>query len=81
MKVYKTGGYKELIETVEAEKVTDKSVWLSNGRNARHSNYANYFDTIDDAKEFVKLKLDRIISISELKISKAKEELKQLSDY
>ena len=40
MKVYKTDGWKELIEEIEATKVTEKSVWLSNGRSAKRSNYA-----------------------------------------
>lgn len=43
MKVYKTDGWKELIEEIEATKVTGKSVWLSNGRSAKRSNYINYW--------------------------------------
>jgi hypothetical protein len=32
MKMYKTGGWRELIEVVEVTKVTEKSVWFANGR-------------------------------------------------
>ena len=44
MKMYKTGGFKELIEVVEPTKVTEKSVFLANGRSAKRSNYGNYWD-------------------------------------
>lgn len=81
MKVYKTGGYKELIEEIEATKVTEKSVWLSNGRSAKRSNYANYWDTIEEAKEHLEAKYKRMIKASESKIEKAKSNLEALSKY
>ena len=81
MKVYKTDGWKELIEEIEAEKVTDKTVWLSNGRSAKRSNYGNYWDTIEEAKEYLEAKYKRIIKASETKIEKAKTDLQALSKY
>lgn len=81
MKIYKTGGYKELIEEIEATKVTEKSVWLSNGRSAKRSNYANYWDTIEEAKEHLKEKYNRMINSAEKKIEKAKTDLEGLSKY
>ena len=81
MKMYKTGGWKELIEVVEPTKVTDKSVWLSNGRSAKRSNYDNYWDTIEEAKEHLKEKYNRIINSAEKKIEKAKADLESLSKY
>ena len=81
MKMYKTGGWKELIEVVEPTKVTEKSVWLSNGRSAKRSNYANYWDTIEEAKEHLKEKYDRIIESAERKIEKAKADLEALGKY
>ena len=81
MKVYKTDGWKELIEEIEAEKVTDKTVWLSNGRGAKRSHYANYWDTIEEAKEYLEAKYKRIIKASETKIEKAKTDLQALSKY
>lgn len=81
MKLYKTGGWKELIEEIEATKVTEKSVWLSNGRSSKRSNYANYWDTIEEAKEHLETKYKRMIKASESKIAKAKADLEALSKY
>ena len=79
--VYKTGGWKTLIEEVEAEKVSDKSVWLHNGRSAKRSHYANYWDTINEAKDYLINKCNKTIEASELRISKAKADLEELSKY
>lgn len=81
MKVYKTGGWKELIEEIEATKVTEKTVWLSNGRSAKRSNYANHWDTIEEAKEHLEAKYKRMIKTAEAKIEKAKADLEALSKY
>lgn len=81
MKVYKTDGWKELIEVIEATKVTEKSVWLSNGRSAKRSNYVNYWDTIEEAKEHLKEKYNRRINSAEKRIEKAKADLEALSKY
>ena len=81
MKVYKTDGWKELIEEIEATKVTEKSVWLSNGRSAKRSNYVNYWDTIEEAKEHLEAKYKRMIKASESIIEKAKADLEALSKY
>lgn len=81
MKVYKTGGYKELIEEIEAIKVTEKSVWLSNGRNAKRSNYTNFWDTLEEAKEHLESKFKRDIKSAERKIAKTKANLELLSQY
>ena len=81
MKMYKTGGYKELIEVVEPTKVTEKSVWLSNGRSAKRSNYGNYWDTMEEAKEHLKEKYNRMIDSAERKIEKAKTDLEALNKY
>jgi len=81
MKMYKTGGWKELIEVIEPIKVTEKSVWLSNVRNAKRSNYGNYWDTLEEAKEHLTEKYNRMIESSERKIEKAKTDLEALSKY
>lgn len=81
MKVYKTDGCKELIEEIEATKVTEKTVWLSNERSAKRSIYTNYWDTIEEAKEHLEAKYKRIIKASESKIEKAKSNLEALSKY
>ena len=81
MKMYKTGGWEELIEVVEPTKVTEKSVWLSNGRSAKRSNYGNYWDTMEEAKEHLKEKYKRMIESAERKIEKAKADLEALNKY
>ena len=81
MKMYKTGGWKELIEVVEPTKVTDKSVWLANGRSAKKSNYGNYWDTMEEAKEHLKEKYKRMIESAERKIENAKADLEALNKY
>ena len=81
MKMYKTGGWKELIEVVEPTKVTEKSVWLANGRSAKRSNYGNYWDTLEEAKEHLTEKYNRMIESSERKIEKAKADLEALNKY
>ena len=79
--MYKTGGWKELIEVVEPTKVTEKSVWLPNGRSAKRSNYGNYWDTMEEAKEHLKKKYNRMIESAERKIEKSKANLEALSKY
>ena len=79
--MYKTGGWKELIEVVEPTKITEKSVWLVNGRSAKRSNYGNYWDTMEEAKEHLKEKYKRMIESAERKIEKAKADLEALNKY
>lgn len=81
MKMYKTGGWKELIEVVEPTKVTEKSVWLANGRSAKRSNYENYWYTMEEAKEHLKEKYKWMIESAERKIEKAKSDLEALNKY
>ena len=81
MKMYKTGGWKELIEVVEPIKVTEKSVWLANGRSAKRSNYGNYWDTMEEAKEHLKEKYKRMIESAERKIEEANTNLEALKKY
>ena len=81
MKVYRTGGWKELIEVLEPTKVTEKSVWFANGRIAKRGRYENYWDTMEEAKEHLEEKYNRMIESAERKIEKAKANLEALSKY
>jgi hypothetical protein len=81
IKMYKTGGYKELIETVEPIKVTEKSVIFTDGRQAKHSRYANYWDTIEEAKEFLERMFNRQIESANIRLEKAKSDLELLRNY
>lgn len=41
------------IEPVQVEKETVSSIWIDGRRSAKRSSYENYFDTWDEAKEFL----------------------------
>jgi hypothetical protein len=73
MKMYKTGGWKELIEVVEVEKVTEKIVWFAKGRydKRKSSNYCSYWDTMEEAKEHLKASYNTMIKDAESKIKRA----------
>lgn len=55
MKKYKTSQslWKPSIEAVEVEKETAQSIWIDGRRIAKLSSYDNYFDSFDDAKNFL----------------------------
>ncbi len=55
MKKYVVTGYsrysvKPKIKEVEVERETDKTVWINGRRNAKISEWHNYFDTRGEAK-------------------------------
>jgi len=41
------------IAKVEIEKETDTSVWIRGMRNNKHSSFHNYFDTWQEAHEYI----------------------------
>jgi hypothetical protein len=43
----------KMIEPVQVEKETASSVWINGRRNAKRTSYENYFDTWEEAKEFL----------------------------
>ena len=81
MKVYKTGGWKELIEEVEVIKVTEKSVYLSNGRSLRHTNYCSYWDTLEEAKNHLIRKYSKNIKFHTDQMNAFKIKLEELNNY
>lgn len=52
MKVYKTK-WNDTIEEVEADRMTDKSVFINGNRNAIRSQCYNFFLTWAEAKDFL----------------------------
>ena len=81
MKMYKTEGWKELIEEVEVIRATEKSVWLAKGRYAKKSNHGNHWNTIEEAKAHLKEKYNKEIQSAEKQIEKAKAHLEALNKY
>ena len=53
MKKYKAtfSLYGKMIEPVEVDKETSKSVWIEGRRLAKRSSYENYLDSFEEAKE------------------------------
>lgn len=43
------GGFAPTIKPVEVERETESSVWIAGRRNAKRSEWRNYFQTWDDA--------------------------------
>ena len=87
MKMYKTGGWKELIEVVEVTRANEKSVWRFSPFlkrefiRAKRSNHGNYWDTIEEAKAHLKEKYNEKIQSAEKQIEKAKAHLEALNKY
>lgn len=50
---YLTTSYWNDIRTVEVERETEKCVWVKGRRQHRRSRYDNYFDTYDQARQFL----------------------------
>jgi hypothetical protein len=52
---YKTFSYGIEIQKIEIERETGQTVWYSNGRviiqDRKHSDYHNYYDSFEDAKQ------------------------------
>ena len=81
MKKYKTGGYgKNLIQEVEIVRETEKQVVIAsrNGserREAKRSDYQNYFDEWQAAKDFLLEKAEKRVEGIKVQLERAKCEL------
>ena len=90
MKKYKTGGYGELIEEVEIVRETEKSVFVKDlygfntgrvSREAKRCSYSNYFDTMKEAKDFLKQRFEDKIKSHEQQIESANKSLAKVEKY
>lgn len=70
MVLYKTYSFISTIEEVEAIKFTEKSVWLANskGRQKKHSDLLNYWDTYEEAKAHLMSECKRRLKHSEERV-------------
>jgi hypothetical protein len=74
---YKTGSTK--IEKVEVAGETDHFVKLLNGRKeAKRSDWSNYFDSFDNAKNYLLEKAERKVSSLRRQLESANGELGQI---
>lgn len=79
MKIYRTGQYDKLIEIVEVDRATEKSVWI-NGRTIRkRSNFYSYWNTVQDAKEHLLKKLEEKIQVHKIHIQSAQKEIELIN--
>ena len=79
MKKYKTGGWgQDLIEAVEVEKETDKSVWIDGNRSAKRSGYNNYFDSWGEAHLFLLDKAGRKLDSAKFSLQRAQGEYENI---
>ena len=90
MKYYKTGGYKQLIEEVEVVRETQSSVWVKrkNHRNriveerqARKSNYTQYWKEKKEAVSFLMKKYESSLKAIESDLVYIRGKIKELKSY
>lgn len=81
MKKFKTSGnYVAKIEVVECERETDLCVWVKQGfknearRSNKRSSYENYFDSFQEAKDF-------LIAQGDSQVRHARRRLEEAQSY
>lgn len=65
----------QMISPVEIEKETESSVWINGCRRAKISTYENYFDSWDDAKQFLMDHAQKRVDSLRLQLERANGEL------
>jgi hypothetical protein len=77
---YEVGGFfkKNLIELVEIEKETEKSIWINGRVHRKTTSYEKYFDTWEEAKDYLMAQTESKISHLSAELEKQKSKLKIL---
>ena len=75
MKVYRVTAYTDEIIEVEADRVTEKTVWIYGLQNRRNSHFERCFTTKEEAVAFLRDRLNREIKSLGYSIDKAKQAL------
>ena len=78
MNMYKVGSFTNFIETVTIERVSEQSVWAGGRRYARASKYEKYFETYEQAKNYLLDKAERKLDMAKKSLSYAEEMLKEV---
>lgn len=81
MKMYKTRGIKEHIEEVDYSEVMSSRVWFTGDDWDKENFLKDYWNTLEEAKEFLRKEYEKIIKTSEMKIESAKKALKEIEEY
>lgn len=63
------------LSEVEVTKTTPSSVFMATGRRARHSEYESYFDTKQEAVEYLMKKLTAGVERYKFNLERAEREL------
>jgi hypothetical protein len=79
MKYWKArhGGWNKPLEEIEVEKATESMVWINGRRNAKFSNYDNYFPTREKAIEWLIRQADDDANTASRELDIAKRQLKE----
>lgn len=80
MILYKTYSFISMIEEVEVVRVTEKSMWLKggSGRQAKHSDWLNYWETYEEAKAHLMSECKSRLKYSEEKVCRELAFMKEL---
>ena len=78
MKKYMTKKYGVIIEKVEVERETESSIWTDGVRNAKRSGWSNFFDTFDEAKDFLMKESESHLLYNEKRLEAAKNRLAEV---
>jgi hypothetical protein len=90
MKLYRTNDWRPEITEVEATRTTEKSIWTIrkdyNGkereeRSALHSEYCDYWNTLEEAKAYHLKRLAKSIETLTEKIKIANEDILKVKEY
>ena len=66
------------ITAIEVERETESSVWIHGRRNAKRSGYLNYFDTFEQAKDFLLSEAHKIIDAKKAALGNAEAYLESI---
>lgn len=86
MKVYRTGGYADLIEVIEVTRINEKSIWVYNERRKKEERSARFshqshWETLEEAKQHLRDIYNRKIEYAEKSIIRAKKDLEKLDQF
>jgi len=81
--MYRVQGWGNQIEKLEVIKTSEKSVWFATSRGnesreLKETSYQKWFESKNEAKDFLVNKLNKDVASAEWKLKKAKAELESL---
>jgi len=77
---YKTGGYNELIQKITIDRETETSVFFKGRIERKITNYHCYFDTFDEAKNYLIKEKEKEIEWAQIVLDRGKKELLEINN-